>query len=158
MLILVGVAFLWVENRIQDLEPSVWHMDELTFRMAAIIGAFQLIAAIFPGVSRSGATILGALLLGVSRGVAVEFTFILAIPVMFGASLLKLIKFSGSISFEEYAVLFVGMLTAYIVSVNVIQALVGYVKRHDFRLFAWYRIGLGILVVLFFAIRGLVLR
>ena len=158
MLILVGLAFIWVENRIRHLEPRVTDIDELTYRMAAIIGVFQLVAAVLPGTSRSGATIVGALLLGVSRSVAVEFTFILAIPVMFGASLLKLIRFEGAISFEEYAVLFVGMLTAYIVSVNVLQALVGYVKKHDFKIFGWYRIGLGILVILFFVIRGLVLR
>ena len=158
MLILVGLAFIWVESRIRDMEPRVTDIDELSYRTAAIIGAFQLVAAVLPGTSRSGATIVGALLLGVSRSVAVEFTFIMAIPVMFGASLLKLIRFEGAISFGEYAVLFVGMLTAYIVSVNVLQALVGYVKKHDFKIFGWYRIGLGILVILFFVIRGFVLR
>ena len=156
MLILVGLAFLWVENRIADMEPRVTDLDGITYRMALVIGVFQLVAAIFPGTSRSGATIVGALLLGISRGVAVDFTFILAIPVMLGASLLKLIRFEGAITFGEYAVLFIGMLTAYIVSVNVIQALVSYVKSHDFKRFGWYRIGLGILVILFFVIRGLI--
>ena len=156
MLALVGVAFIWVENRIAGKAPTVTTMDGLTYRTAAVIGAFQIIAAIFPGTSRSVATIMGALLMGVSRQVAVEFTFVLAIPVMFGASLLRLVKFDGAITFGEYAVLFVAMLTAYIVSVNVIQALLNYVKKHDFKVFAWYRIGLAVVVAAFFIIRMLI--
>ncbi len=156
MLALVGAAFIWVEKRIEGQAPRVTAMDGLTYRTAAIIGAFQLIAAVFPGTSRSGATIVGALLLGVSRQVAVEFTFVLAIPVMFGASLLKLVRFDGAITFAEYAVLFVAMLTAYIVSVNVVQALLSYIKKHDFKVFGWYRIGLAVVVAAFFIIRMLI--
>ena len=156
MLALVGVAFIWVENRVAGQTPAVNTIDGLTYKTAALIGAFQVIAAIFPGTSRSVATIMGALLMGVSRQVAVEFTFVLAIPVMFGASLLRLVKFEGVITFGEYAVLFVAMLTAYIVSVNVVQALLNYVKKHDFRIFAWYRIGLAVVVTAFFVIRMLI--
>ena len=156
MLALVGLAFIWVEKRISTLTPKINSIDELTYNNAIVIGIFQLFAAIFPGVSRSGATIVGALLLGVSRQVAVEFTFVMAIPVMFGASLLKLIKFDGAITFQEYAILFVGMLTAYIVSVNVIQALLKYIKKHDFKIFGWYRIGLAAVVTVFFIIRALI--
>ena len=156
MLALVGLAFIWVEKRIATLTPRVTSIDELTYKNAVVIGVFQLFAAIFPGVSRSGATIVGALLLGVSRQVAVEFTFVMAIPVMFGASLLKLIRFDGAITFQEYAILFVGMLTAYIVSVNVIQALLKYIRKHDFQIFGWYRIGLAALVTVFFIIRAII--
>ena len=121
-----------------------------------IIGLFQLIAAIFPGTSRSGATIVGALLLGVSRTVAAEFTFFLAIPVMFGASLLKIVKFAVSgiaISGMEVIILLVGMLVAFLVSVFVIRFLMGYIKKHDFKVFGWYRIVLGILVLVYFFTR-----
>ena len=156
MLALVGAAFIWVENRVAGRKPRIATMNALDYRTAALIGVFQLIAAIFPGTSRSGATIIGALLLGVSRRSPEQFTFIMAIPVMLGASLLKLIKFDGSIVFEEYAVLFVGMITAYIVSVNVVQALLRYIRRHDFKGFGWYRIGLAALVFVFFAIRTLI--
>ena len=120
--------------------------------MAIIIGLFQLIAAIFPGTSRSGATILGALLIGVSRDVAAEFTFFLAIPVMFGASLLKLIKFGLVFTSFELIVLLVGMLVAFIVSIWAIKFLVGYIKKHDFKVFGWYRIALGIIVLLYFMV------
>ena len=112
-----------------------------------MIGIFQLIAAIFPGTSRSGATIVGALLIGVSRSVAAEFTFFLAIPVMFGASLLKIVKFGLRFTTIEAGVLFIGMLTAFVVSVFVIKFLMDYIKRHDFQVFGWYRIVLGILVI-----------
>ena len=120
-----------------------------------MIGVFQLLAAVFPGTSRSGATIVGALMLGVSRAVAVEFTFYLAIPVMFGASLLKLLKYDMPISAGEFMLLAVGMLTAYVVSVAVIRRLLGYIRQHDFKPFGWYRIALGILVLAFFTIRSM---
>ena len=118
--------------------------------MAFIIGIWQLIAAIFPGTSRSGSTIIGALLLGISRTVAAEFTFFLAIPVMFGASLLKLLKFGFVFSGTEWVILAVGMIVAFGVSVIVIQFLMGYIKKHDFKVFGWYRIALGILVLAYF--------
>ena len=122
----------------------------MAIKIAAIIGVFQLIAAIFPGTSRSGATIVGALLIGVSRTVAAEFTFFLAIPVMFGASLLKLVKFGFAFTGLELAVLFVGMAVAFVVSMVVIKFLMAYIKRHDFKVFGWYRIVLGTIVLLYF--------
>ena len=118
--------------------------------MAIVIGLFQLVAAIFPGTSRSGATIIGALLIGVSRDVAAEFTFFLAIPVMFGASLLKLIKFGIAFTSFELTVLLVGMVVAFIVSLLTIKFLVGYIKKHDFKIFGWYRIGLGCILLIYY--------
>ena len=155
MLIVFGILFIVVENYNKSRKPIVLNMDNLTYKMAIIIGLFQLIAAIFPGTSRSGATILGALLIGVSRDVAAEFTFFLAIPVMFGASLLKLIKFGLVFTSFELIVLLVGMLVAFIVSIWAIKFLVGYIKKHDFKVFGWYRIILGfiLLVYYFFIIR-----
>ena len=150
MLILVGAAFIVVENLREGKKPAIRSLSKLDFKTAALIGVFQLIAAIFPGTSRSGATIIGALLLGVSRGVAVEFTFFLAIPVMFGASLLKIAKYGAVISGNEFILLAVGMLVAYIVSMLVIRLLVNYVKTHDFKAFGWYRIALGIVVLAYF--------
>ena len=119
---------------------------------ALIIGGFQLIAAMFPGTSRSGATIVGALLIGVSRVAAAEFTFYLAIPVMFGASLLKLVKFGLNFSGAEVVLLLAAMVTAFLVSVFVIRFFMGYIKKHDFTVFGLYRILLGILVILYFAL------
>ena len=155
MLIVFGILFIVVENYNKGRRPIVLNMDNLTYKMAIIIGLFQLVAAIFPGTSRSGATILGALLIGVSRDVAAEFTFFLAIPVMFGASLLKLIKFGLVFTSFELIVLLVGMLVAFIVSIWAIKFLVGYIKKHDFKVFGWYRIILGfiLLVYYFFMIR-----
>jgi len=150
MLILVGAAFILIENLREGREPSIRSLSKLDFKTAAVIGLFQLIAAVFPGTSRSGATIVGALLLGVSRGVAVEFTFFLAIPVMFGASLLKIVKYGAIISGNEFILLAVGMLVAYIVSMLVVRLLVEYVKTHDFRSFGVYRIALGIVVLSYF--------
>ena len=124
-------------------------MEDIDFKTALIIGMFQLIAAVFPGTSRSGATIVGALLVGVSRTAASEFTFCLAIPVMFGASLLKILKFGLSFTGMEAAILIVGMLVAFIVSVFVIRFLMDYIKKHDFQVFGWYRIILGMVVILF---------
>lgn len=128
-------------------------MSELTYKAALIIGLFQLIAAIFPGTSRSGATIVGALLIGVSRTVAAEFTFFLAIPVMFGASLLKIVKFGLNFTALEASALIVAMVTAFVVSLLVIKFLMGYIKKHDFKVFGWYRIVLGIVVLVFFGVQ-----
>ena len=154
MLILVGAAFIVIENLNAGRKPAVKKLDRLDYRTAALIGVFQLIAAVFPGTSRSGATIVGALLLGVSRRVAVEFTFYLAIPVMFGASLLKIVKYGSVISAGEFALLAAGMLVAYAVSMLVIRRLVDYVKTHDFKLFGWYRIALGVVVLGYFMLAG----
>ena len=123
-------------------------MEDIDFKTALIIGVFQLIAAVFPGTSRSGATIVGALLVGVSRTAASEFTFCLAIPVMFGASLLKMLKFGLSFTGMEAAILLVGMVVAFVVSVIVIRFLMDYIKKHDFQVFGWYRIVLGLIVIL----------
>ncbi len=154
MLILFGIAFLIVENRNHGRHAKVTSLKEITYRLAFWIGMFQLIAAIFPGTSRSGATIVGALMLGVSRTVAAEYTFFLAIPVMFGASLLKLMKFGFAFSAGELAVLLTGMVVAFVVSLIVIRFLMGYIKKHDFMVFGWYRIVLGA-VVLFCGMIGL---
>lgn len=155
MLILVGVAFIYVENRNKDMRPTVNSLSALSYKDALIIGLFQVIAAVLPGTSRSGATIIGGLLIGVSRAVAAEFTFFLAIPVMFGASLLKLVKFGFAFSFLEFFILIIGMLVALVVSIFVIRFLMAYIKKHDFKVFGWYRIVLGIIVLIFFAIRAL---
>lgn len=146
-LIVFGVAFIIVERRNKGRRAKVRKLDDITFQTAFIIGIFQLIAAVFPGTSRSGATIVGALLIGVSRSVAAEFTFFLAIPVMFGASLLKLVKFGLSFTTLEAGVLVIGMLVSFFVSVFVIKFLMDYIKKHDFQVFGWYRIVLGILVL-----------
>ncbi len=150
MLILFGVAFIVIENWNKGRKPRIKSLASLTYRDALIIGLFQLIAAVFPGTSRSGATIVGALLIGVSRVVSAEFTFFLAIPVMFGASLLKLVKFGFSFSMTEASLLIIGMVVAFVVSMGVISFLMGYIKKHDFKVFGWYRIALGILVLLYF--------
>lgn len=146
-LIVFGVFFIVIENYNKKRTPRKASLVSLTLTDAAIIGAFQVIAAVFPGVSRSGATIIGAILIGVSRTVAAEYTFFLAVPVMAGASLLKIAKFGFLFSFEEILVLAVGMLTAFFVSVGAIKFLMGYVKKHDFKVFGIYRIILGIAVI-----------
>ena len=146
-LIIFGVAFIIVERRNKGAKPRVKTLDDITFKTALIIGVFQLIAAIFPGTSRSGATIVGALLIGVSRSVAAEFTFFLAIPVMFGASLLKIVKFGLSFTAIEAGMLILGMVVAFAVSVFVIKFLMDYIKKHDFQVFGWYPIILGIIVI-----------
>lgn len=153
-LIVFGVAFILVENMRRGRRPAIRSLDALDARTVAMIGLFQLIAAVFPGTSRSGATIVGALMLGVSRAVAVEFTFCLAIPVMFGASLLKLMKYDVLITRGEFVLLAVGMLTAYAVSALVVRKLLDYIKKHDFKPFGWYRIALGAVVLVFFAVRA----
>lgn len=151
-LIVFGVAFILIENRNKEAKPKITELSEITYQTALLIGVFQLIAAVFPGTSRSGATIVGALLIGVSRTVAAEFTFFLAIPVMLGASLLKLVKFGFSFTGEELVILVVGMAVAFVVSVAVIRFLMGYIKKHDFKVFGWYRILLGAVVLLYFMI------
>ena len=150
MLIVVGAAFIFIENWNRGKKARVRKLSQLTYRDAAVIGLFQLLAAILPGTSRSGATIIGALLIGVSRVVSAEFTFYLAIPVMFGASLLKLVKFGFSFSGSEAMLLIVGMVVAFAVSMFVISFLMGYIKKHDFKVFGWYRIVLGIVVLGYF--------
>lgn len=147
-LIVFGVAFIVVERRNKGKKARVKTLDDITFQTAFLIGVFQLIAAVFPGTSRSGATIVGALLIGVSRSVAAEFTFFLAIPVMFGASLLKLVKFGLSFTAMEAGILIIGMLVSFFVSVFVIRFLMDYIKRHDFQIFGWYRILLGAIVII----------
>ena len=152
-LIVFGIAFVVIENRNASQHSRINSLADITFNTALLIGIFQLIAAIFPGTSRSGATIVGALLLGVSRTVAAEFTFFLAIPVMFGASLLKLVKFGFLFTTAELIILVIGMIVAFMVSVVVIKFLMGYIKKHDFKVFGWYRIVLGILVLAYFLMR-----
>lgn len=147
-LIVFGIAFIVIERRNKGKEAKVNSLEEITFRTAFLIGMFQLIAALFPGTSRSGATIVGALLIGVSRTVSSEFTFFLAIPVMLGASLLKIMKFGLSFTGMELAVLAVGTVVAFVVSVMVIKFLMDYIKKHDFQVFGWYRIILGAIVIL----------
>ncbi|MCH1941882.1 undecaprenyl-diphosphate phosphatase [Holdemania massiliensis] len=147
MLIVYGVAFLVIESRHR--RPSVTSFDKMSYKTALAIGAFQVLALI-PGTSRSGATILGAVLLGCSRGIAAEFSFFLAIPVMFGASLLKLIKMKIAFSLATASVLLVGMIVAFIVSVFAIRFLMGYIRKHDFKAFGVYRIVLGVLVLAYF--------
>ena len=132
MLILVGVAFIYIENRNKDMCPSVNSLSALSYKDALIIGLFQVVAAVLPGTSRSGATIVGGLMIGVGRAVAAEFTFFLAIPVMFGASLLKLVKFGFAFSVLEFFILVIGMVVAFFVSIFVIRFLMSYIKIHDF--------------------------
>jgi len=147
-LIVFGIAFIVVESRNSGRTAIVNEMGEITWKMAALIGVFQLLAAAFPGTSRSGATIIGALLIGVSRKAASEFTFILAIPVMLGASLLELLDFGFNLTSLEVTILLVGMISAFVVSIFVIKFLLGYIRKHDFKVFGWYRIALGIIVLL----------
>ena len=149
-LIVFGVAFIAVETAHKDKPAKINSLNELTYPTVLMIGMFQLIAAIFPGTSRSGSTIVGALLLGVSRTVAAEFTFFLAIPVMFGASLLKILKFGFAFTSTELMILGIGTITAFVSSLLIIRFLMGFVKKHDFKVFGWYRIILGIAVLAYF--------
>lgn len=151
-LIVFGIAFIVIENRNKNTTPKITELNQITYQTAFLIGVFQLLAAVFPGTSRSGATIVGALLIGVSRTVAAEFTFFLAIPVMLGASLLKVLKFEGSITGSETTILLAGMVVAFVVSVIVIRFLMGYIKKHDFKVFGWYRIVLGAAVLIYFMV------
>ena len=152
-LIIFGIAFIVIEEKHKGKPAKINSLSEITYQTALLIGVFQLIAAIFPGTSRSGATIVGALLLGVSRTVAAEFTFFLAIPVMFGASLLKLVQFGLSFTSFEVMILLIGMVTAFVSSMLIIRFLMGYIKKHDFKVFGYYRIVLGVLVLLYFILR-----
>ena len=151
-LIVFGIAFILIENWNKGRRPKIRKLSQITYQTALIIGIFQVIAAIFPGTSRSGATIVGALLIGVSRTVAAEYTFFLAIPVMFGASLLKVTKFGFQFTTTEAICLAVGTIVAFLVSVFVLRFLMAYIKRHDFKVFGWYRIVLGIIVLLYFGL------
>ena len=148
-LILYGILFIIVENYNKHRRPRVRDLDELDYRTAFIIGLFQVLSLV-PGTSRSGSTILGAILFGTSRQVAAEFTFFLAIPVMFGASFLKLMKFGWSYTGAEVVILAVGMIVAFIVSILSIKFLLRYIKHNDFKAFGWYRIILGLLVIAYF--------
>lgn len=149
-LIVFGVAFIVIENWNKNRKAEKETNEQITYKDALIIGVFQLLAAIFPGTSRSGATIIGGLLIGLSRPNSAEFTFYLAIPTMFGASLLKLVKFGLAFTGMEIAVLLVGMLVSFVVSVVVIKFLMSYIKKHNFKVFGYYRIILGIAVLAYF--------
>ena len=151
-LILYGAAFVVIENRNKNREPKTKMMQDLTYQTALIIGVFQMLALI-PGTSRSGATIVGAILIGTSRSVAAEFTFFLAIPAMFAASALKIIDFGFDFTGSELAILITGMVVAFVVSILAIKFLMGYIKKHDFKVFGWYRIALGLLVILYFLLK-----
>ena len=152
-LIVFGIAFIVIENWNKKRRGKLKETDnDITYKDAIIIGIFQLLAAIFPGTSRSGATIIGGLLIGLSRPNAAEFTFYLAIPTMLGASLLKLVKFGLVFTGIEIAVLLVGMLVSFLVSIAVIKFLMSYIKKHDFKVFGYYRIILGIIVLAYFLI------
>ena len=148
-LIVYGVIFIIVENYNKRRKPICTSLEDLSFATAFKIGIFQVLSVI-PGTSRSGSTIIGGILVGTSRTVAAEFTFFLAIPVMFGASLLKLVKFGFAFSSTELIILIVGVLVSFVVSILAIKFLMGYIKKHDFKAFGWYRIILGILVLGYF--------
>lgn len=153
MLILYGVLFIWMENTIGKQRPRVKRIDQINYRIALFIGVFQVLSLI-PGTSRSGATILGAMLIGCSRTIAAEFTFFLAVPTMFGASLLKIVKFllenEKGFTGSEVVILLVGMFTAFVVSLACIRFLMNFVKKHDYKVFGWYRIALGVVVLAYF--------
>lgn len=150
MLILYGVAFILIESWNKKRTPQIETLEEIDYKTAFIIGLFQVLSMI-PGTSRSGATIVGALLIGVSRTAAAEFTFFLAVPTMLGASALKLLKFGLDFSSEEMITLLLGMIVAFVTSLFAIRFLMNYVKKHDFKVFGWYRIVLGIIVLLLIA-------
>ncbi len=152
-LIIYGVLFIIVENKKKDKEPRISTFKELSYSTALLIGMFQVLSLI-PGTSRSGATILGAIILGGSRFIATEFSFFLSIPVMFGASAFKLFKFGFSFEVEELIALFVGMVVAFVVSIVAIRFLLGYIKKNDFKAFGWYRIILGVIVIAYFIFVG----
>jgi len=154
-LIIFGILFILVEKMNTAKSAKVLSIKDLSFQYAIYIGLFQVLAAIFPGTSRSGATIIGALLLGVARSVAAEFTFYLAIPVMAGASLLKILKFDGVFGAWEWVILLVGCLTAFLVSLVVIKKFMGYIRKHTFTSFGIYRIVVGILVLVYFGYLGI---
>ena len=153
MLIIFGILFIVIENSPLSKNPRIHSISEITCRAALFIGVFQMIAAVFPGTSRSGATIVGALLLGISRTAAAEFTFFLAIPAMLGGSALKILKFGFHMTAQELLILLTGMAVAFIVSVLAIKFLMAYIKKHDFKVFGWYRIILGIVILVCFILQ-----
>lgn len=152
-LIVYGVAFIVVEKHNRTRKPSIRKLSEIDYKTALLIGMFQVLS-IIPGTSRSGATIIGALIIGVSRTAGAQFTFFLAVPVMFGLSFIKLLKFGLAFTGTELAILLVGSVSAFLVSLLVIKFLMNYIKKHDFTVFGWYRIALGIVVMLYFAFAG----
>ena len=152
-LIFYGLLFIWIENYNKHRRPRINDLARLDYRTAFIIGMFQVLSLV-PGTSRSGATIIGGILFGTSRIVAAEFTFFLAIPVMFGASLLKMVKFGLHYTGAEIVILVVGMVTAFIVSIMSIKFLLSYIKTNDFKAFGWYRIVLGIVVIAYLFLVG----
>ncbi len=152
MLVIVGVIFLIVETWNKGRKPSVRSVNEISWLQALLIGVFQMVAAIFPGTSRSGATIVGSLALGISRKAAAEFTFFLAIPAMVGGSLLKVVRYDAGFHSNEVGLLVLGMAVAFVVSLFVIRFLMSYIRNHDFKVFGWYRIALGALVLAVFFI------
>ena len=151
MLVLYGVLFVLVENRNRYRRPRITDLTRLDYGTAFMIGVFQVLALV-PGTSRSGATIIGAILIGTSRYVAAEFTFFLAIPVMFGASLLKMVKFGLDYTTQEVVYLLLGMAVAFVVSILAIKFLMGYIKNNDFKAFGYYRIALGVTVLGYFLV------
>ena len=152
-LIVYGIAFIVVEKHNRTRKPSIRKLSEIDYKTALLIGLFQVLS-IIPGTSRSGATIIGALIIGVSRTAGAQFTFFLAVPVMFGLSFIKLLKFGLAFTGTELAILLVGSVSAFLVSLFVIKFLMSYIKKHDFTVFGWYRIALGIVVILYFAFAG----
>lgn len=151
-LIFYGILFIIIENYNKKRTPRVADLSELSFKDAFLIGVFQVLSLI-PGTSRSGSTIIGGILIGTSRELAAEFTFFLAIPVMFGASFIKLLKFGLAFTGTEFVALILGMVVAFGVSIFAIKFLVSYIKKHDFKVFGWYRIILGIIVLMYFSFR-----
>ena len=148
-LILYGIAFIIVEN--MSKKEKVTEISQMSYKTALIIGLFQVLS-IIPGTSRSGSTILGAMIVGASRGLAAEFSFFLAIPIMFGVSFLKIVTYEGILSLTDIGVLLFGMVCAYVVSLLAIKFLVNFVKKHDFKLFGWYRMALGLIVIAYFTL------
>lgn len=148
-LVFYGIAFILIENWNKNRVPRISRLTDITYQTAFMIGLFQVLS-IIPGTSRSGATIVGALLIGVSRVAAAEFTFFLAVPVMIGLSAVKILKFGFAFTGAELLILAIGMIVAFMVSVLVIKFLMSYIKKHDFKVFGWYRIILGVIVILCF--------
>lgn len=151
MLIIYGIGFVLIERKKRT--PGITDMNDMTYKTALLIGLFQVLS-IVPGTSRSGATILGAMIIGCSRGIAAEFSFFLAIPVMFGVSLLKIVTLETMPSMGEIWLLLIGMAVAYVVSMLTVKFLVGFVRKHDFKVFGYYRIVLGVIVIAYFMING----
>lgn len=156
-LIIYGVLFILIEKRNKFKTPAICTMNDISYKTAFIIGIFQLLAALIPGTSRSGATILGGIMIGMSRTLAAEFTFFLAVPVMFGASLLKILKFGFVFTANEVIILVVGLVSAFVMSVIAIKFLIGYIKKHSFSAFGVYRIILGAVVLVYWIVKDFVL-